>query len=87
MGGEEGEEVGTGEGAGGGAGDAEGAEDAGTAAVLGGGDPLEIRRVIVEDVAVEVVADLSREWRTIDSRTDDAMGEQIIADNQVLRMT
>ncbi len=66
---------------------AEGAEDAGTAAVLGGGDPLEIRRVIVEDVAVEVVADLSGEWRTIDSRTDDAMGEQIIADNQVLRMT
>lgn len=65
----------------------EGAEDEGTAAVLGGGDPLEIRRVIVEDVAVEVVADLSGEWRTIDSRTDDAMGEQIIADNQVLRMT
>lgn len=30
----------------------ESAEDAGTAAVLGRGDPLEVRRVIVEDVAV-----------------------------------
>ena len=40
--------------------------------------------MIVEDVAIEMVADLPGDWETMDSRTDDPVGEQIIAYEQVL---
>lgn len=73
-----------GEGAGVSAGGTEALEDAGTAAVLGRGDPLEVGGMIVEDVAIEMVAYLSGERQAVDSRTDDPVGEQIIAYEQVL---
>ena len=81
---EDGEELRAGEGAGVSAGGAEVAEDAGTAEVLGRGDPLEVGGMIVEDVAIEMVAYLSGERQAVDSRTDDPVGEQIIAYEQVL---
>ena len=81
---EDGEELGAGEGAGVSAGGTEALEDAGTAAVLGRGDPLEVGGMIVEDVAIEMVAYLSGERQAVDSRTDDPVGEQIIAYEQVL---
>ena len=40
--------------------------------------------MIVEDVAIEMVAYLSGERQAVDSRTDDPVGEQIIAYEQVL---
>ena len=73
-----------GEGAGVSAGGTEALEDAGTAEVLGGCDPLEVGGMIVEDVAIEMVAYLSGERQAVDSRTDDPVGEQIIAYEQVL---
>ena len=59
-------------------------EDRSTSVVLTGGDPLEVGGMIVEDVAIEMVAYLSGERQAVDSRTDDPVGEQIIAYEQVL---